>query len=408
MKSVKFALLIRLVILPLLVSFIGFNVHSQEVKQKVVQGDTTFWKNYGNTGLVQKFNLADLTKSNNDFSFRLSTGRSIIDLTENSGIYQGRLITYISRYTPRRRDTLFEIYPITPVKVEQIIKYLRASEFASLPNQSEIKGWERGLDGTTFTFELADKYTYQLKSYWSPSSNRQGKEAIAICNLLSFLQDTLNTSQLEEQFMKKVPKSGCYNTSSMTNMCYTSTQVKVGYYASTHLPLGYTFSYCRSYIGKAKVNLAMDALHQFDNRGNSDFSLGLSTNHLFFKKSNDFLYVNYRNRNLSTIISENQNIKFLYGKNMKPVAVGIGADFLRNKSSETVGGLIYLSKWFQRNKVNVNMLSSIFKNHLDYRAELGKTIYPTSRKFFKSFSLNASYERFHNFNNIGFGTWFIF
>lgn len=86
------------------------------------------------------------------------------------------------------------------------------------PDQTNIKGWKRGVDGYSVYVEFSNPEKYSMKSYWSPDFYKDLPEAISVANFEKFLESTLSSREKWSSFIDGLPK-GCYNTGGIVLIC---------------------------------------------------------------------------------------------------------------------------------------------------------------------------------------------
>src|SRR5690606_12466582 len=91
-----------------------------------------------------------------------------------------------------------------------------------------------------------------------------------------------------------------------------------------------------------------------------------------------------------------------YGIHFKNFGVGAGVDYLM-ADYEKVGGSIFLSKWFSVPEISSSFSTSIFANQFNYKIALERRFNFNDRFPLSNISLNLTYEKYLNYNDLYFG-----
>src|SRR5690606_31482374 len=116
-------------------------------------------------------------------------------------------------------------------------------------------------DWITYIIEHADKDVYWYKNYWTPSAQRNLREALLLEDFVNGFSDTLALYEAYNKFKEMLPRNGCYNDGGMGVICYAGNSSELGYYGSTRLPIGYQVSLQLSNIRRLQTNLGASASH---------------------------------------------------------------------------------------------------------------------------------------------------
>lgn len=392
MKKLKIAILLILTIIQ--------NVYSQD---KVIKGDTAFWYNRSQK-LNKTLELTDFSTSHDDFSFRFRNHGQIVEIFKTKNQIHGVLTNYIFHSIKKRNETLHQKIQLDSVKALEIYDIIQKSGIIDLQSDNKIDGWSGGCDGITYIIEHSDKKEYWFKTYWTPSAQDSIPESLIVMNFVKGLSDTLQLSEKYKEFEKNLPHRGCYNSGGMLNTCYISNSFGFGYIGSTKLPLGINTSVYLTYIGKTQTNIGLGFHYMFDSNGNYDVDFYASKNNLFIKnsKTNDFLGYNYQTRMLD-LVNPNivfQNHRFIYGISIKNILnISTGIDYLID-DKDNIGGIISVSKWFSKPSINTTMTSSIYKNEIDYKIGISKSIHLNNRFFIRNVSVGLNFENFKKYSDI--------
>lgn len=205
--------------------------------------------------ILKKTQLPDLLETKEEFYFRLSFHGTKIDIWKDStNNIHGLLTKFTFRTNDKinNRDTIFEKYQID--KSKEIYNLINESNFLKIPSEKEIKNWGKGFDGITYTFEFANKYNYQIKSYWTPSSLDstivEAKQIETFCEKINFL---VKHDSINDQFKNNLKSGFHYSNGGSTSMyILPKSVVRIEYAGNYRLPVGLSFVYYTKNINKKK------------------------------------------------------------------------------------------------------------------------------------------------------------
>jgi hypothetical protein len=388
----------------LLFFILTLNLKSQD---KVIKGDTLYDYNR-DKAMIEKIELEDFLKSEDDFNFRFRNFGQVVEIKKNNDSLSGQLTNYIFKLKTRgykRTDTLYNKVALTPSEASNAWNIIQASDILTLESMDMIKEWSGGCDGITYTIEHSDSNDYWYKSYWTPSVQDSIPESIIVMNFVRDISDTLNLTDRYKTFKKSLPHKGCYNSGGMFVTCYVGNSYGVGYRGSTKLPTGLYGSLNLAYIGKVHTDFGLNAHYQFDKKDNYDFRINLSKGKIAVRNSfirNDFLSYTFRQRQLDFVTKDITfiNHKALYGLSLKHhFDIGIGADYLI-ESKNKIGGILYAYKWITKLKLGISAKSSIFSDELDYNFGISRSIHFRNPLFIRSASVGIEFENFKDYDEL--------
>ncbi|SEH95309.1 hypothetical protein SAMN02927937_02348 [Paenimyroides aquimaris] len=370
-------------------------------------GDTAYWYKYAKE-LEEKIELTDFEKTTSKFSFRFRNYGQVVEIIKDSTNISGSVTNYLyyRRKENSERKTLFRKEFLSEAQAKNIYEIVQNAEISELPSDKDIKNWSQGFDGITYIFECADKSTYSFKNYWSPEGQKI-PEAARIQKFINVLKDTLNLAEDYERFEVNLPKrTGFYDVGSISTRYSIYSTTYLGYSGATKLPLGFFAAHYTSYLGNKEVNVGGLVQYNFDSNGFYYLSLRASKSVLFFKeeKLRDFAFYSYQNRklNIKSINSHLQNHQFLYGLYFDNFGVGAGFDYLKEKTIDKTGILIYADRYFKKLNLSTTIYSSIFNNQINYKIDIERNFNLGDRSPIDNISLGLGYEDFMNYKDVYF------
>ncbi len=191
------------------------------------EGDTSFWHKYMNIA-VNDLSLTRLDTSGSPFYFRVWKTNQVLDIWQtNGGSYAGQLTSWVNeRALSNEKSTgrmLIDKKTLRVDTVMQILDIIKLSQIMKLPTDDSIKGWKRGFDGVTYTFEILTETDYSFKTYWTPRA--QDTNLVEAKHVQSFVDKTFelsNSTAIWKQFEKNIPYE-CYYVGA-TSVCKVLTK----------------------------------------------------------------------------------------------------------------------------------------------------------------------------------------
>lgn len=184
-------------------------------KVLTTDSDTTFWySHYQQT--LKKIGVKTLSEENNEFTFRIYNGVSIIELTNSKGELRASIHLFLSECSdlPREESRLYKSQAVLSSETVLDLKHLIDDfDILKIPSDKFIDGWEQnGLDGITYIIEYSDKESYAAKKYWTPNykKHRQLKESRFIRYFLNELNQLEEILKVSEKFLEKQPFKSHY------------------------------------------------------------------------------------------------------------------------------------------------------------------------------------------------------
>lgn len=181
-------------------------------QQKIWTGDTTYWYAYQKK-ILTNVKLDNLSKSENLYSFRISTTNTILDIWTEDGIkYLGRQTFFTSTIdeNPKKIEYIFKTETITEDTANLIYQLIIDYNIQTLPIQDSIKGWRNGFDGEIYLIEFSNVKSYSFKSYTSLQKNFSLPEADNLKNFILKIEQILMQKQKLDSFIFSLPTNKSY------------------------------------------------------------------------------------------------------------------------------------------------------------------------------------------------------
>jgi hypothetical protein len=397
----------KLHIISVLILF-SFQIAFSQTKE--IKGDTAFFGHKRNIELQKTLNLKDFEKSLDEFNFRFRNCRQVIEISKDSSKISGTIKNYIHHYKKTRKiktEILSNKIDLSSKQAEKVYNIVLNSKILDLQSSESIKNWRSLADGSNYIIEHSDKKNYWLKKYWSPYDQDSIPEAKIVSDFEQYLSDTLKLEEIYSSFEKTLPKKGCYNSGGMITNCYVYHSLVLGYGGAMKLPFGFYSSYTPKFLSKSEINGSLALQYNFDNKGFHHLNLQMTKWNILYKylKLSDYLdYIayNYQNRVLNIENAKNkfENHQIKYGLGLpQNIGFGIGLDYIIS-NSDKIGGHFYASKSLPKLKINATLATSIFKNQVNYKAEILKSFYFNHE--FPITILGLTYEDFMNYMDLYF------
>ena len=159
--------------------------------------------------MTREVGLTTIDKSTQDYEFRFWDGYKVVRLWENAGLLQSEVIFFLLEYKENRGDYEERLYR-SGLKLDQestnAIKHLIDDlEILDIPSDSKIDDWKQGFDGITYIIETSNKTSFTFKSYWTPTSFPNVKEARFIQYFVNEVNSLKPIKDGFQRFMSKQP-----------------------------------------------------------------------------------------------------------------------------------------------------------------------------------------------------------
>lgn len=199
--------------LTLIIVFIATNfVHGQKLLS-TQDSDTVFWYVY-KSELVEELGLIPIDQSVSSFEFRFWGGNRVIRLWRNNGQLSSEVIFFIREYNKKKEMKDSRLYlsglQLNDRATKDLYNLILDFEVLEIPTDKLIDGWEKGLDGITYFIEVADQNTFSFKSYWTPSSSPNVKEARYVKYFVNEVNSIKQIKDSFDTFMAKIPFKSYY------------------------------------------------------------------------------------------------------------------------------------------------------------------------------------------------------
>lgn len=365
-----------------------------------------------NLRIVKKTQLPDLLKTKEDFYFRLSFEGTEIDIWKDSTNNINGILTkfiFSKEDKTNKNDTIFKKYKLE--NSYEIYNLINESKILDIPSEKEIKNWSNGHDGITYTFEFANKYNYQIKSYWTPSAQdstiTEAKSLVKFCEEINVLAKYYSTN---ESFERELPLGFKYENGSiwvLSKPKISNSYVYFDYNGNYKLPLGFTFGYYVNKIKKKKFNLGIRINLQNNFSDNLHFENIIWKRKIFGNDNNYYdsfrLIYEYSKLDYVKTFPKFENYKINYAGTIdKFFSFDLGYNQL--KTEKTFDGIsLELSKRFKSINLEPYYNINIFENRItNYKVGMRKSIpIKMGNRNFR-ISTNLFYEKTFDFKSLNF------
>ncbi len=167
--------------------------------------DTSFWKRVQDEHIVE-FNLSELDNAA-EFVFRSWKSGSLLEINKKEDSINGFLTFYVYEVWEDNftADKFVKTVKLSKSTSKALYEFIANSEFREVPSDKYIKGWQQGLDGITYIYELKEGRSYSFKNYWSPIFNNEIKEADYIIEFNRRIHQIVDFSSHLEEFTEALP-----------------------------------------------------------------------------------------------------------------------------------------------------------------------------------------------------------
>lgn len=360
--------------------------------------------------ILKKTQLPDLLKTKEDFYFRLSFEGTKIDIWKDSTDNTNGILTkfiFSEGHKTNKKDTIFNKYKLE--NSDEIYNLINESKILDIPSEKEIKNWGYGHDGITYTFEFANKYKYQIKSYWTPSAQdstiTEARSLVKFCEEINVLAKYYSTN---ESFERELPRGFTYENGSswaLSKPKISNSYVYFDYNGNYRLPLGFTFGYYVNKIKEAKFNMGIRINIQNNFSNNLHFENIIWKRNIFENDNNyyDSFRLIYEYSKLDYIktfpVFENYKINYA-GTIDKFFSFNLGYNQL--KTQKTFDGInLELSKRFGSIDLEPYYSIDFFENRItNYKVGMHKSFPIKKRNKNFRISTNLFYEKTFDFKSV--------
>ena len=214
---------LRMRLLTLFFSLITLNSFGQDLSKNVqitADSDTAFRANYYSP-IIEKLKLIN-PSSDTDF-FRISSSKYFLELSQKSN----RIVFYVHEIWESNQtgETYIKSFDIHAEQVKKIKLLIDSLEINKIPSDKYISSWTHGFDGITYIFENKKDNHYSFKNYWTPSSQKNLKEAQNILTFTNQLDGIIEYSAKRKLFEREIPFYGwTYNGSMAVTRVISNTK----------------------------------------------------------------------------------------------------------------------------------------------------------------------------------------
>ncbi len=136
---------------------------------------------------------------------------SIIQIDQGANdAFSGKIILYTTEAVDVEKEmptgrVYSTVTAMPPAQASQIAGYINQNHINDIPTDRLIKGWTRGMDGSTYQIEYTEAYRYHQKFYWTPTARPELKEAVIIQKLIDTTRTILNLKTGVRLFCNQIP-----------------------------------------------------------------------------------------------------------------------------------------------------------------------------------------------------------
>ena len=163
------------------------------------------WKPYVVSD-IKRLHLVSFDSMYYPKAYRIWNSHQVVELIKiNDSIYTGQLVNFVAKITRKEKmiGTISQKLKIPGYTVKLLIEKLSAENIETLPDSYDVKDYVNGLDGTTILFEICNRNSSRLYSYWEPENDYYQKPEIPeVKNVRDILKTIKNEIALEKLFSK--------------------------------------------------------------------------------------------------------------------------------------------------------------------------------------------------------------
>lgn len=191
------------------------NLTFAQERQLTADSDTSFWFNW-RTELNGELGLVTIDKSTKEFEFRFWDGYKVVRLWKSEDELKSEVIFFLREFKKRKNSYKNEgrLYHYSQQLSEKtavaINNLLEDFKILDLPADNKIEGWTKGLDGVTYIIESSMPSSFSFKSYWTPTSFPDLREARFLQYFIEQVNSIEQISKGFEEFMAKQPFKSYY------------------------------------------------------------------------------------------------------------------------------------------------------------------------------------------------------
>ncbi|NVJ47341.1 MAG: hypothetical protein HWE07_09445 [Cytophagia bacterium] len=191
------------------------NLTIAQERTLTVESDTTFWFNW-RAELNRELDLQTIDNSTEEYEFRFWDGYKVIRLWESEDELKSEVIFFLREFKKRKNSynhegrLYYNSQQLSEKTTKTINNIIQDFNILDLPTDNKIKGWTKGLDGVTYIVESSAPSSFSFKSYWTPTSFPELKEARFLQYFVEQINSIEQISKGFEEFMAKQPFKSYY------------------------------------------------------------------------------------------------------------------------------------------------------------------------------------------------------
>jgi hypothetical protein len=159
--------------------------------------------------LEKEVQLRDIATADQSFYLRLWMDGTVLDVWQEKNSLQGSLTNWAKEEVPTGEAETGRYFVIRETVDSTLCRKLYLSyqtrQLEALPSEERIVDWQQGFDGITYILETVNNDTYWLKSYWTPTAQRDLKEAAQVQGFVGDVAQVLDLRKRRSYFHTSIP-----------------------------------------------------------------------------------------------------------------------------------------------------------------------------------------------------------
>lgn len=157
----------------------------------------------------EKIDVESILASDKSDFFRLWLNGVVVEVWYDKTQLDGRLIHWVEEYVPYGEEATNRYFVIKDDLDTQtcanILSAVNKYEIRKMASSQHINGWEDGLDGVEYIIEDKMDGVYRFKNYWTPSVQKDVREADVLASFIEELMLVINEKERSKYFHISIP-----------------------------------------------------------------------------------------------------------------------------------------------------------------------------------------------------------